>query len=262
MIIMSSAFTQAKGHVVRLAKLRDKKVAKDDGVPSRSRLRVVRVDDKLSRFLRLKERHLPVDMYPDTVVTSYFTNWVVATGRQNGKEVKLFGPTDEFIILFGDDLKKLGSGPNIKSVDPITGQQKITQTAVLDADGKQINPFHMNKHMTIFAAHYPQVSKNTNGKIERKRDVILKDQYPDVYDIMQQEHDLFTHVLGDARKRFCLAQKNLAKLQTKKDKALQVGETSITYSIQSAQSELNIAKKDYATLLIGNSLATTLTLGR
>ncbi len=258
LIALGSVYTTAKNHVVRLAKARDKKVAKENGAPSRSKLRVVRVDANLSKFLRLKERGLPVDMYPDTVSTSYFTNWVVATGRQNGKEVKLFGPTDEFVILFGDDLKKPGSGPKIK--DPITGQE--TLTSVLDATGAQINPFYMNKHMTIFKDHYPQVVRNTNGKIERKRDVISRDQYPEVYEKMQLEHDLFTNTLGDARKRYRRAQDNLAKLQDKREKAFQVGDTSISYSIQEAQRELNIAKKDYISLLTVNSLTTTLTMAR
>lgn len=267
MISSSTVYTKAKDHVIRLAKGRDKKEAKANGKSSGSKLRVVRVDEKLSAFLGLKNRGLPIDMYPDTLVTSGFTDWVVRSGLQNGKEVLLTGyktgnyqPVNQaaadFMQLFGDDLKRLGSGPTVKAgqVDPATGQVSAVEvlTAVLDQQGRQINPFNMNKHMFIFAPHYPQVPKNTNGKYEKGREVISKDEFPDVYELMQREHALFTGELGNARKRYRDAQDALKKLQDKKDKAVLVGDRTINDSISRAQNELRQAKQSYIGILNTN----------
>ena len=263
MISSSTVYTKAKDHVIRLAKGRDKKEAKLNGKSSGSKLRVVRVDAALAQFLRLKERSLPVDMYPDTLVTSNFTDWVVRSGLQKGKEVLLTingapinGTATEFLKLFGDDLRRLGSGPTVKvgQVDPATGlvaTQEIL-TSVLDQTGRQINPFNMNKHMFIFAPHYPQVPKNTNGRYEKGREVISKDEFPDVYERMQKEHALFTGELGNARKRFRDAQDNLKKLQDKKDKAVLVGDRTIMDSISRATNELRTAKQSYVNILNTN----------
>jgi len=255
MISSSTVFTKAKDHVIRLAKSRDKKDAKNSDKPTTSNLRVVRVDQALASFLRLRERGLPADMYPDTLVTSNFTDWVVRTGRQNGREVKLFGTTDEFVKLFGEELKMLGSGPTTKNAD---GTE--TKTAVLDKSGNQINPFNMNKHMFIFAPHYPRVPKNTNGKYEKGRDVISRDEFPEIYDIMEREHALFTGTLGDARKRYRDAQNSLKTLQDKKDKALQVGDRSIQDSITRATQELKAAKQSYTGILNANRIPHNITL--
>lgn len=265
MISSGTVYTKLKGYALRLAKARDKKEDKASGKSSGSKLRVVRVDSTLSTFLRLKERNLPVDMYPDTLVTSYFTDWVVRSGLQKGKEVLLTGsPGREFIDLFGDDLKKLGSGPLIKAnnIDPRTGKVVLvdTPTAVLDADGKQINPFNMNKHMHIFASHYPQVPKKVNGHYEKGREVISRDEYPKVYEQMQSEHTLFTVHIGNARRRYRALQDRLLSLQEKKAMALEVGDSTITDSIAEASHELRLAKQEYISLLNENNITHHITL--
>lgn len=263
MISTSTVYTKAKEHVVRLIKSRDKKDAKAEGKPSSTKLRVVRVDEALASFLRLKERGLPADMYPDTLVTSNFTDWVVRSGLQNGKEVLLTKdgkPVNtsaaDFIRLFSEDLKRAGSGPTIKAgeKDPVTGMTvtEDTLTSVLDQSGKQVRPFNMNKHMFIFAAHYPQVPKNIGGRYEKGRDVVTREDHTDIYERMQREHTLFTGDLGNARKRFRTAQDDLKKLQEKKDKALQVGDRSIQDSISRATQELRTAKQAYITILNNN----------
>jgi len=263
MISSSTVYTKTKDHIIRLAKLRDKKESKLSGKSSGSKLRVVRVDEALAQFLRLKERSLPVDMYPDTLVTSNFTDWVVRSGLQKGKEVLLTSngvpvnnSAKEFLKLFGEDLRRLGSGPTIKigQIDHSTGQTATQDilTSVLDQSSRQINPFNMNKHMFIFAPHYPQVPKNTNGRYEKGREVISKEEYPDVYERMQKEHALFTGELGNARKRYRDSQENLKKLQDKKDKAILVGDRTIMDSISRATIELRAAKQMYVNILNTN----------
>lgn len=264
MISSSTVYTKAKDHVIRLAKARDKKEAKANGKSSGSKLRVVRVDSALSTFLRLRERGLPADMYPDTLVTSYFTDWVVRSGLQNGKEVRLLdhnglpvnAAAAEFVRLFGEDLKRPKSGPTIKpgQIDPVTKQVATHEilTSVLDAQGRQINPFNMNKHMFIFAPHYPQVPKSNHGKYEKGREVISREDHPDIYERMEKEHALFTGELGTARKRYRDAQDTLKELQEKKDKAVQVGDRTINDSITRATNELRLAKQAYVSILNTN----------
>lgn len=271
MISSSTVYTKMKDHVIKLVKARDKKDAKVSGKPSMSKLRVVRVDNTLSSFLRLKERGLPTDMYPDTLVTSYFTDWVVRCGLQNGKEVLLTRngvPVNQyaadFIRLFDADLKRLGSGPTVKigAVNPSTGvvSDREVLTSVFDDTGKQINPFNMNKHMFIFAPHYPQVPKNTNGRFEKGREVINRDEHVSVYELMQKEHTLFTVDIGNARKRYRETQDVLKKLQDKKDKAIQVGDRTITDSISRASTDLFNAKQQYTSILNSNHITHNITL--
>lgn len=256
-ISASTVYTKAKDHAIRLCKARDKKEAKASGKSNGSKLRVVRVDAALSRFLRLKERALPEDMYPDTLVTSNFTNWVVANNLQNGKEVKLMSSAAgaEFIRLFGNDLKQPGSGPTIKNQD---GTE--TLTSVLDSEGKQINPFNMNKHMAVFAKHYPQVPKSSGGTYKKGREVIDKDKFPQIYEIMQQEHALFTGQLGDSRKRYREAQDVLKKLTDKKSKAIDVGDRGITDAVKRAELDLKQSKQEYVKLLNTNRIPHTIPL--
>lgn len=265
LISSSTVYTKVKDHVIRLSKARDKKDAKTSGKGSTSKLRVVRVDGTLASFLRLKERGLPADMYPDTLVTSYFTDWVVRCGLQNGKEVLLTrdgNPINQhaadFIRLFSADLKRLGSGPTVKvgQVDPHTGlvSDREVLTSVFDDTGRQINPFNMNKHMFIFAPHYPQVAKNIGGKLNKGREVINRDEHPDVYDLMHKEHTLFTVDIGNARKRYRETQDTLKRLQDKKDKAIQVGDRTITDSITRASTDLFVAKQHYTNILNSNRI--------
>lgn len=264
-INLSTILTKWKDDTIRLVKARSKKEDKASGKTSGSKLRVVRVDKTLSQFLRLKERGLPEDKYPDTLVTSNFTDWVVRSGLQNGKEVRLFNngtPVNsaaaEFLNLFSEDLKRQGAGPTIKpgQIDPKTGLVSEVQitSAVLDEYGKQINPFNMNKHMFIFSFHYPQVPKNVNNSYVKSRDVISRDEYPEVYAKMQEEHTLLTVTLGNARKAYKESQEQLKKLQDKKDKALQVGDRTIGDSIELAQAKLRENKMVYTSILNMNHI--------
>lgn len=248
MISMGTVYTKLKENGVRLCKLRDKKEAKAQGKSNPSKLRVVKVDAALSQFLRLKERGLPEDMYPDTLVTSYFANWVVIENRQKGTEVKLNGPDDPFVKLFLEDLQKPGSGPTLK--DEETGEE--TETAVLDANGKQINPLKMNKHMFIFASHYIRKMKTVNGKSAMRREVVSKADYPDEYARILQEHHLLTEVFKSARKDYVNAKREVARLQEGKEKAVQVGDVSINDSIQKANAALRKARNEYVALLNKN----------
>ena len=273
MISMSTVYTKAKNDVIRLLKARDKKNAKASGESSESKLRVARIDQTLSTFLRLRERGLPVDLYPDTLVTSSFTDWVVRSGLQNGKEVLLMkdgypinSAAAEFISLFKDDLKKLGSGPTIKvgQIDPKTKQPSPIEikSSVFDENGVQINPFNMNKHMFIFASHYPQVSRNVNGKYNKRREVVSRDAVENahLYEIMQKEHTLFTKEIGNARRKYRDAQDKLKSLQDKKDKALLVGDRTINDSITRAATDLRIAKQQYISILDANNISHNISL--
>jgi hypothetical protein len=265
LISLKTVFTKWKDDATRVVKAKAKKADKASGKTSGSKLRVVKIDKALSQFLRLKERGLPEDKYPDTLVTSNFTDWVVRSGLQNGKEVRLFNnnvpvnaASSEFLQLFGKDLRELGSGPTIKigQINPNTGlvSQCEVLTAVLDENGVQINPFNMNKHMFIFSSHYPQVTKNVNGTYTKGRDVISKDDHPDVYAKMQEEHTLLTSTLGNARKAYKEAQETVKKLQDKKDKAIQVGDRTISDSIEMAQNRYRECKSLYVSILNKNNI--------
>jgi hypothetical protein len=207
LIAKSTVFTKAKDHTIRLSKLRDKKEDKASGKASSSKLRVVVVDDTLSEFLELRQRGIRQEKmedgrlvwaYPDTLVTSAFTDWSARNNLQNGKEIKLEGQAGErFKRLFNEDLKLPGSGPTIKNLD---GSE--IKTSVLDANGNQINPFHMNKHMFVFARHYPHTTKNVGGKYTSGREVIPRDEHPTLYLTMESEHALFTEKLKDARQKY------------------------------------------------------------
>lgn len=249
LITMSKPFTEIKDHVIRLCKVRDRASAKAQS----PKLRVAAIDATLSKFLRLKERGLPMGMYPDTLVTSYFADWAYRTGRSNGMEIKLNGPNDEFVQLFGDDLKRLGSGPTIKVKDNNGNVVSTVLTSVLDANGNQINPFRMNKHMFVFAPHYLSVPKaSKEGRMGRQ--VLPQADNQQVYVVLQKEHDLMVGPLKEARKRYTQASKKLDVLQAKKDKALQVGERSIIDTIYKVGDEIKTSKVAYIALLNQNNL--------
>lgn len=267
LISMSTVYTKSRDSVIKLAKARDKKIAKLTGQSNGSKLRVARVDEKLAQFLNLRERNLVMYakdksqwlVYPDTLVTSNFTNWVIANGRQDGREVKLYGLTDPFVQLFLEDLKKPGSGPSKKSKDS-EGKEVVTYTSVLDANGVQINPFFMNGHMNIFASHYPRVYKTANGKYTEVRDIISKDEYPEVYALMQREHSLFTKDLKHARNTYKDAQNKLDEYLKKKEQALEVGDRNIIDSINKVSMEVRQAKTAYIQLMNMNGIQHNLRL--
>lgn len=259
MISMGTVYTRITLHATKLAKARDKKLAKASGKSNGSKLRVVRINDTLSKFLCLKERGLPENVYSDTLVTSNWTNWGIANGRQEGKIIKLYGRNDPFVQLFMNDLKELGSGPTTKITNSNGVVEKVL-SRVLDEDGNQINDFFMNKHMKIFANHYPLVPKTTSNKYELGRDVVNKDEYPELYSIMQKEHGLFTGDLKALRKRYCETQKKLKELNDKKDRALEVGDRSINDSIYKATTEYKQAKQAYVTLMNANNIQHIITL--
>lgn len=256
MIGLGTVFTKLKDDAIRLAKLRDKKDDKAAGKTSTGKLRVVTVDTQLAEFLGLPARGFQrvrladgrdVWAYPDTLVTSFFTNWAVANGLQRGKVISLDGPAGEqFKRLFSDNLKALGSGPKVKETGALT--------AVLDANGNQINEFHMNKHMFVFAPHYPQVNKHVGNKYEKGREVIPRDEHPALYDQMQREHALLTDELKSARLKFKEAQENLAKLNLKREKALQLGDRTVPDMIRNAETEMRLAKQNYLSLLTRNRI--------
>lgn len=257
LITSSTVFTKAKEHVIRLAKQFDKKEEKASGKGTTSKLRTVRIDDTMAEYLELKNRGFKqvrlsdgtnVWAYPDTLVTSRFTDWAVSNNLQNGKEIKLTGTAGEkFKKLFMDDLKAPGSGPTIKNLD---GTE--TKTSVLDEAGNQINPFHMNKHMFVFARHYPHTAKNVGSKYTLGRHVISRDEHPDLYVTMEKEHALLTEQLKAARQKYKDAFEAHNKMLAKKEKALQVGDRSINDSIFKAESDLRNAKREYVTLLNQN----------
>lgn len=252
-ITLGSVYTKAKEHGARLCSAKDKREAKEMKGTGSGRLRVVRVDKVLSEFLGLEKRGLPKDMYSDSLVTSMFTDWAFRTGRQNGREIKLFGPEDDFVKLFGEDLKKPGSGP-FKKVKDSSGKETVIETSVLDADGNQINPFLMNKHMFIFKFHYPQKPKTTSGKYTMGRDIISKDDYPHIYERIQREREFLTIDLNEKRTAFKKAKNNLEKLTKSKENALKVGDTSIEASIRAADQEYRETRSAYIRLLNLNKL--------
>lgn len=253
-----TVFTQAKNHSVRLAKIRDKKHAQANKVPGSGKIRVVKVDDKLIQFVGGAKRGFTQNMYSDTAITSFFTNWATANNRLNGREVKLYGDTDEFVKLFKEDLQRLGSGPTIKKTGLDKDGKKVvleeTKTAVLDENGKQINPFHMNKHMFVFASHYPQKAKSTGTKFKPGREVVSKEDYPEVYEKIKLEHKLLTVDLKEARKKYKDALESLEALKKKKEKAQQVGDRSINENISRAESELKFSKQQYVQLMNQNKI--------
>lgn len=255
LITMGKVYTELKENAVRLYKAREK--ANKDFKPRGGKIRVVRVDAALSKFLRLNERGLPANVYPDNLVTSYFTDWAAHTGRQHGREIKLFGPNDEFVQLFGEDLKRPGSGPTIKVKDTNGKVVSETLTSVLDKNGTQINPFNMNKHMFIFLFHYPHVVVQ-GKKTGTSRDVLPEADNQEIYARLAAEHKLLTATIKDARHKYLDAVKRSTKLQSKKDKALQVGERSITDTIATTNDEMRASKVAYINLLFTNGFKPTI----
>lgn len=251
LISWGSVYTKAKDHSIKLYKKKEKKDAKSENKGTSSKMRIVRIDATLSKFLRTRERGFSeVDMYQDTLVTSYFTDWVVRNGLQNGKEVKL---NQEFISLFGEDLKKLGTGPT-----KIDSNGTEVKTAVLDPSGNQINPLNMNKHMTVFAFHYPQKTKTVNGRTTTGREVIAKDEYPRVYEEIKKEHTLMTIDLKQARNAYKKAQTLVRDLGERKKVAPKYGDRSIDDDMRNAEDSLKRAKTEYVRILNANRLPHTL----
>lgn len=242
MIVSGALYTEFGKFVVKLCKRIDKK----SSTKSKKTINLVEISDNLAKLLELEERGItrgPNGNYICTapLVTSMFGNFTFATGRQSGDEIKLFGKNDPLVTLFENELKSPGSGPTNKK----TGEK----TCVLNSKGEQINPFKMNRHMTIFSSHY---IKSDNDK--KKRKVVNKDDVPELYEKIVAEHKLFTDTLHTARDNYKAALKKYDTLKKKKDDAVKVGDDSIKDALLHASDEYKKTKKIYLDLMNKNNI--------
>lgn len=249
MISDAKVFTKMRDMVIRLLKAIQKKESKNNKESS-SEISVVLVDDKLAEFLRLQKRGFKQVTnekgekswcYASKLVLSYFTNWVNATDRHDGKNVKLYEKDDSFINLFSETMKK-----------PNTAGKKDSGESILDSNGKIINPFVSNKHMTIFSYHYPKQRK-LKGKIYGLSQItVSKEQYPEIYDRMEDERDLLTNKMGHARNEYKKARELYENALLKKEKAEKEGDRAFIRKLSNLFDDYNDKFKAYRRLLNDN----------
>lgn len=241
----AKVFTEMRDMSIRALKEASRKESKGaKGKPSP--LELVQIDDKLASFLELEKRGFSpiydkegneVWYYSGNLMLSYFTNWVVSNNRQDGKNVRLLD-NDPFIDLFGKDLETLGSA----------GQDK----SVLDKDGNQINPFVSNRHMTIFAKHYPQKMRMVGKDYKPARVQISREDHPSVYEDMERERDLLTGKMGTARKEYRSACKKYEKMLDKQNAASEIGDRGFKKHLDTAYRHMADKTREYMYLLNSN----------
>ena len=243
----AKVFTRMKDMAIRGLKAAHKKKATSESNGEPAPMRVVQVDSHLAKFLGLERRGFKpiidgsgnkVWYYCDTLTLSYFSNWVVATGRQDGRNVKL-EDDDPFVRLFGEDMKKPGTGPT-------------HDTAILDTEGKQVNPFVNNKHMTLFSSHYPRKGRRVGNDSKITRVVFPKEDYPDAYACMVKERELLTGDMKKARNEYKNALKRYNELLAKKDQASRLGDNTLRDHLEEASDQVNIKKRAYMRLMNEN----------
>lgn len=244
-ISKGKTYTTLKPAVIRLMR----KVEKRDKVDEDRKIRIMRVHPKLSKFLRLKERGLPTDVYPDTLVMSYFSDWVTREGRSDKKNVKLFGRDDPFVLLFKEELSQPGSGPDMKDDDG-----NVHKTSVLDSSGNVVNEFPRCKHMVIFKNLYSQKRQLQGDKYVQKREVVSGDEHTSLLPIMEKERDLLKNVLKEARKKYTASLDKYNTLLSKQEEAKSLGDNSARTSLLMAKRELDENTRKYTSLLTSNNL--------
>ena len=244
LIKQNKSLTLAGKFAVKLLKSRDKVVAKQSNTHKTVKTIMVKIKPELAEFLELKKRRLPTDVYIATAATSFFTNYITAHRLKEGKYVKL---NDTLRKVFGEQLKKLGTGPDVKNPDGT-----VTKTAVLDQNGIQINPLDMTKHMTILSDLYPHIVKEVDpktGKPKRQRLVVKENENQAAYALLTKEADLLINVLSEVRKRYEAAIKKLASLSDTKDSALAVGDNDVNLALTLAHDELIKTRREYVSLM-------------
>lgn len=245
MISRGKKYTDLKPHVIKMLKMQEKKSVDK---PKRS-MKLTKVDPRLSKFLRLKERGLPEDVYPDILVMSYFADWVVREGRSDGKNVKLFGKDDPFVRLFKPELSAPGS-----SSDGENEYGELVERAVLDEAGNPVNPFPVCKHMTIFKDLYPRKRKLVGKVYKDTRDTVTGDEYDTLIPVYQKERDFLTTTLNAARTKYKDTSKKYHELVCKETDAKTLGDGALRSSLVLAKRNLDVATREYKSLLDQNSL--------
>lgn len=241
----AQAFTETRNNAFRLLKMveRVEKTATRTVTPD-----VFKIDATMATFLHLKERGLSVEAYERRVSLSYFANYVVCMDMKDGKHIKLEGPGgEELKRLFGTELRIPGSGPTMIAEDG----SKI-QTAVLDADGNQINPFEFIKFLTIASPHFV----HAGGKLVR----VSRQSYPSIYEQMVKEKQLMTVDLKKARTDYEGACDLLVDLKSRKDKALALGDRAINERILAATKTVRSTKMAYIKIMDANKIPHNLSM--
>lgn len=242
MVSKGKVYTQLKVPTTRLVREEEKKL-KDD-TPSTRKMRISRIHPKLARFLRLKERGLPTDKYPDSLVMSYFADWVAREGRRDGNNVKLFGRDDPFVLLFKEELSLPGSGPD----------NEDGPTSVLDKDGNIINPFPRRKHMVVFKNLFVQKRQLQGDTYVTKRESIVGEEYANSLSLYEKERELLTKTLGDSRNRYTKADDKYKALLSKQEEAKSMGDTSVNTLLPQYKKEVDEAMRAYLLLLDQHNL--------
>lgn len=267
MISLGKNFTDMKPHVNKILRKRDKKEGRKTG----RKIRISRIHPKLARFLRLKERGLPTDVYYDALVMSYIADWTVREGRSDGINIKLFGRDDPFVLLFKDELSLPGSAPNQVEEDPNLFQAPALDdeglpledeegrpyllTSILDRDGNPVKPFARCKHMFIFKNMYIQKRKLQDKTYVTQREVIAGEEYANALPFIEKEKDLLTNVLKDARSKYKSALDKYEGLSQKQEQAKNLGDSSMRSTLVLAKKELDESAKKYTQLLTINNLS-------
>jgi hypothetical protein len=266
MVTLGKKFTDMKPVVNKALKKRDKK----EGKKTERKIRISRIHPKLARFLRLKERGLPSDVYYDAIVMSYFADWVVREGRSDGVNVKLNGKDDPFVVLFREELSQPGSAANQLEEDENLFQapaydndgnavldkngNQLLATSVLDRDGNVAKPFPRCKHMFIFKNMYVQKRKLQGDTYITQREVITGEEYTNALPAIERERDLFKDVLKEVRKKYKDTLKRYEELSHKQEQAKSLGDTSVRTSLLLCKKDLDDAAKKYITILNNNYL--------
>ncbi len=224
----AKVFTKMRDHAISLVKEKSNK------------LKLVQVNDTLASFLRLNERNFSpiynsngeeVWYYSGNLMLSYFVNWVVSTGRHDGKNVKLFGPNDPFVKLFKDDLLEAG---------------------IVDEAGEQVAPFPSNKHMRIFTRHYPNESRLVGKDYSNARIQISESEHPDIYQRMESERTLLKGEMGKVRNAYRDSCKKYQTLIDRRSAAEEVGDTAFDTHLSNAYNNMAQKTRTYMALLNKN----------
>lgn len=201
-------------------------------------LRVCKISPAMSKFLKLQDRGLEPGYYFDTGITSYFSNYVVADARKKSSNVvELRDPAvDELIILFGDELSKVGSGPTINGV----------KTAVLDKDRKQINKFMDKMHMVVFKDQY---EKKVGANGVQKRHGIPREDNPKIYEALEKERRVLKEEIKPARRDYVNAQAELQKAKDKMERGISLGDSSIRMKVLNLENQVKDTRNKFIRLL-------------
>lgn len=266
MISLGKNFTDMKPHVNKILRKRDKK----EGRKTERKIRISRIHPKLARFLKLKERGLPTDVYYDALVMSYVADWTVREGRSDGVNIRLFGKDDPFVLLFKEELSLPGAGPNQVEEDPNLFQAPALDdeglpleddegrpyllTSVLDREGNPVKPFARCKHMFVFKNMYVQKRKLQGNTYVTQREVIAGEEYTNALPFIQKERELLTTTLKDSRTRYKTALDKYENLAKKQEQARDLGDTSVRSTLITAKKELDEAARKYTQVLTSNNL--------